>query len=111
LEGGVKKSLETEFKALKAQVQHLVKVHQALGLPTSPWVSPAAGAAIMGTSRSRIQAEINKAEHARIHGITYDLTWGVHYRKNGDHWQVNPVEFEAVVFLPPEQRPYIELPN
>ncbi|MBD1914602.1 MULTISPECIES: hypothetical protein [Cyanophyceae] len=105
------KNLETEFKALKAQVEQLVKVHQALGLPTAPWVSPQQAAQLMGTSRSRVQAEIDKAEHARIHGIAYDLTWSTHYRKNGQHWQVNPVEFEAVIFLPPEQRPYIELPS
>jgi hypothetical protein len=65
----------------------------------------------MSTSRSRIQTEINKAEHARIHGIPYDLQWKIHYRKNGDHWQVKPVAFEEVIFLPPEQRPYIEMPS
>jgi hypothetical protein len=102
--------IEKEFKALKAQVEQLVKVHQALGLPTSPWVSPQAAAQLMGVSRTRITTEITKAEHARIHGLQFDLTWGIHYRKNGEHWQVNPVEFEAVIFLPPEHRPYIELP-
>jgi hypothetical protein len=104
------KNLEKELKDLKAQVDQLVKVHQALGLPTSPWVSPQQAAQLMGVSRSRVKDEIDKAEYARIHGLRFDLTWGIHYRKNGDHWQVNPVEFEAVVFLPPEQRPYIELP-
>ena len=105
------KNLEKEFKALKAQVEQLIKVHQALGLPTSPWVSPQAAAQLMGVSRSRVTAEINKAEYARIHGIAFDLTWGTHYRKNGEHWQVNPVAFESVIFLPPEQRPYVEPPS
>lgn len=105
------KNLDTEIKELKAQVAHLVRIHQALGLPTSPWVSPQQAAQLMGTSRSRVQSEIDKAEHARIHDIAYDLTWGQHYRKNGQHWQVNPVEFEAIIFLPPEQRPYVELPS
>ena len=56
-------------------------------------------------------SSINKAEYARIHGIAFDLTWGTHYRKNGEHWQVNPVAFESVIFLPPEQRPYVEPPS
>ncbi|PSN16261.1 hypothetical protein C7293_03380 [filamentous cyanobacterium CCT1] len=105
------KDLKAEVEALKAQVQRLVQTHRALGLPTSPWVSPQQAAQLMGTSRSRIQDEIAKAEYARATGQKYDLLWGNHYRKNGQHWQVNPVEFEAVVFLPPEQRPYIDPPS
>jgi hypothetical protein len=105
------KDLKSEVEALKAQVKQLVQTHRALGLPTSPWVSPQQAAQLLGTSRTRITAEIERAEYARIHGLSYDLVWGTHYRKNGQHWQVNPVEFEAIAFLPPEQRPYIELPS
>ncbi|MDB9527798.1 hypothetical protein PN498_17515 [Oscillatoria sp. CS-180] len=32
----------------------------------------------------------------------YDLLWGVHYRKNSSNWQVSPVEFDTVIFQPPE---------
>lgn len=34
------KNFEKELKALKSQVDQLVKVHQALGLPTSPGLAP-----------------------------------------------------------------------
>ncbi|HEY9762374.1 MAG TPA: hypothetical protein V6D07_07600 [Trichocoleus sp.] len=105
------RDLKSEVEALKAQVQRLVQTHRALGLPTSPWISPQQAAQLMGVSRSRINSEINRAEYARINKLKYDLVWGTHYRKNGQHWQINPVEFEAVIFQPPELRPYIELPN
>lgn len=105
------KNLEAKVKALEAVVARLVQTHRALGLPVSPWVSPQQAATLMGVSRSRITGEIDKAEHARINGGKYDLLWGTHYRKNGSNWQVSPVEFEAVIFQPPEKRPYIELPQ
>lgn len=50
--------------------------------------------------------EIERAEDARICNTPTDLIWGTHYRKNGAHWQVNAVELEKVIFLPPEERPY-----
>jgi hypothetical protein len=107
----VAKDFKSEFEALKAQVQLLLQTHRALGLPTSPWVSPQQAAQLIGSSRARITSEIERAEYARVTGQKYDLLWGTHYRKNGANWQVNPVEFEAIVFQPPEQRPYIELPS
>ena len=105
------KNLEAKVKALEAVVNRLAQNQKALGLPISPWVSPQQAAKLMGVSRSRITSEIDKAEHGRINGVKYDLLWGIHYRKNGSNWQVSPVEFEAVIFQPPEQRPYIELPQ
>ena len=107
----MRRNLQAELDKLKQLVQRLEQNQWALGLPTSPWVSPQQAGTLLGTSRSRINEEIQKAEHARIHKLKFDLAWGTHYRKNGAHWQVNPVEFERVIFLPPEQRPYIELPN
>ena len=104
-------NLKAEVEALKQQVERLLQNQQALGLPTSPWVSPQQAANLLSTSRARINREIEKAEYARINRIKYDLTWGTHYRKNGANWQINPLEFERVIFLPPEQRPYIGLPN
>ncbi len=93
---------KAEITALKQEVERLKQYMRALGIPISPWVSPQQAAQLMSTSRSRITNEIDKAEYARIHGLAYDLKWGVHYRKNGANWQINPVEFEAVIFLPPE---------
>jgi hypothetical protein len=104
----VAKDFKAKLEALEQQVKRLEQNQRALGLPTSPWVSPQQAATLMGTSRTRITGEIERAEYARIHGLKYDLVWGTHYRRNGQHWQVNPVEFESVIFLPPEQRPYIE---
>jgi hypothetical protein len=104
------KNIKAELDALWALVKRLEQNQRALGLPTSPWVSPQQAASLLNTSRTRINNEINKAEYARIHRIKYDLFWGIHYRKNGANWQVNPLEFETVIFLPPEQRPYIDLP-
>ena len=98
-----------DFDALVARVALLERYLRALGLPVAPWTSPQQAADLLNTSRNRITAEIKKAEHARIHKLKYDLAWSVHYRKNGEHWQVNPVELEKVIFLPPDQRPYIEL--
>jgi hypothetical protein len=105
----VAKNLESKVQALEAQVKQLTQMVRALGLPVSPWVSPQQAAKLMGVSRSRITSEIEKAEYARIHRLQYDLVWGTHYRKNGSNWQINPVDFEAVIFQPPEQRPYIEM--
>ena len=51
-------------------------------------------------------SEIERAETARIAKAPSDIVWGGHYRKSGTHWQVNPVELEKVIFLPPENRPY-----
>ncbi|MDV3351268.1 hypothetical protein QGP82_21370 [Leptothoe sp. LEGE 181152] len=104
-------NLKAEVEALKQQVQRLIQNQQSLGLPTSPWVSPQQAANLLCTSRTRVNSEIDKAEYARIHKIKYDLSWGTHYRKNGAHWQINPLEFEKIIFQPPELRPYIELPN
>ncbi|MBE7384455.1 MAG: hypothetical protein F6J95_023950 [Leptolyngbya sp. SIO1E4] len=104
------KNLEAKIKALEVQVKQLTQTCRALGLPVSPWVSPQQAATLMSVSRSRITSEIEKAEHARIQGLKYDLLWGIHYRKNGSNWQISPVEFEAVIFQPPEQRPCIEMP-
>ncbi|NEQ54333.1 MAG: hypothetical protein F6K11_30090, partial [Leptolyngbya sp. SIO3F4] len=103
-------SLKAEIEILKQQVQRLIQNQQALGLPTSPWVSPQQAANLLCTSRGRINNEIDKAEYARINKIKYDLTWGTHYRKNGAHWQINPLEFEKIIFQPPENRPYVEIP-
>jgi hypothetical protein len=100
-----------EFKALKTKVDHMEKIMNSLGLPTSPWLSPEKAGNLIGVSRKKVREEIEKAEYARINGLKYDLIWGVHYRKNDSNWQINPSEFEAVVFQPPELRPYIDLSN
>ncbi|MEO0985977.1 MAG: hypothetical protein AAFY20_10545 [Cyanobacteria bacterium J06639_14] len=102
------KNLEAEVIALKTQLDRITQTLKALGLPVSPWVSPQQAATLMGVSRSRITSEIEKAEYARINGLKFDLVWGDHYRKNGSNWQISPVEFEAIIFQPPEQRPYVE---
>lgn len=102
-------NIRAEFEALKALVMRLEQNQRALGLPTGLWVSPQKAADLLSTSRARISSEIKKAEYARIHHIKYDLVWNTHYRKSGADWQVNPLEFEAVIFLPPEQRPHIEI--
>ena len=95
-----------ELQVIEARVQYLEQLIAALGLPTSPWVSPANAAIIISTSRTTIMGEIGRAEKARVTRTASDLVWGIHYRKSGAHWQVNPVELEKVIFLPPENRPY-----
>ncbi|MDV3351758.1 hypothetical protein QGP82_23850 [Leptothoe sp. LEGE 181152] len=50
-------------------------------------------------------SEIERAENARISNTSTDLKWGKHYRKSGTYWQVNAMDLEKVIFLPPEYRP------
>ncbi|MFG6101235.1 hypothetical protein U2F10_03210 [Leptothoe sp. EHU-05/26/07-4] len=95
-----------EIQILRTRLEYLERLINALGLPTSPWVTPTNAAAIISTSRSTIMNEIERAEEARISKRDSDLAWGTHYRKTGTHWQVNPIELEKVIFLPPESRPY-----
>ena len=59
-------NLKAEVEVLKQQVQRLIQNQQALGLPTSPWVSPQQAANLLCTSRTRVNSEIDKAEYARI---------------------------------------------
>ena len=90
--------------ALETQVKLLTERLSALGLPLDPWVTPQDAATILFTSRGTIMSEIRRADDCRITNKPSDLKWGVHYRKLGANWQVNPAELNKVIFLPPEQR-------
>ncbi|MEM9485615.1 MAG: hypothetical protein AAGA83_18215 [Cyanobacteria bacterium P01_F01_bin.116] len=98
-----------DFDELQARVEWLENVVKAVGLPASPWVSPNGAADLLSVSKTIITTEIDKAEHARTHSLKYDVLYGTHYRKKGAHWQLNAMELEKVIFLPPDQRPFIDL--
>lgn len=51
------RDLKSEVDALKAQVQRLVQTHQALGLPTSPWVSPQQAAQLLAPVANGLTAK------------------------------------------------------
>lgn len=91
---------------LTSRLDRLESIFNAVGIPTAQWLSPADAAKIISSSRTTIMSEISRAEQARINRADTDLKWGVHYRKSGSAWQVNPTELEKIIFLPPEKRPY-----
>ena len=92
------------IEALENQVKLLTDRVTALGVPLEPWVTPQEAADILYISRGTVMSEIKEANDRRVANKLTDLEWGVHYRKLGANWQVNPAKLKEVMFLPPEQR-------
>jgi len=101
--------LSKRVEILEAQQQWVNQVLGTYGIRGS-WLSPAKAAELLGISRDRIMAEIDRAENMRALGKRGDLIYGVQYRNIQDPeveqptWQVHVIEFGYVLTIPPDQR-------
>ena len=107
-----KLTLSEAFKRLEileAQQQWFSRVLETYGI-RGLWLSPGKAAPLLGVSRDRVMAEIERAERMRANSQKGDLVYGTHYRNIGDPeleqptWQVHVVEFEKLLAIPPDER-------
>lgn len=91
------------------RVTWIERVFEAYGVK-GLWLSPAKAALLLGISRDRIMAEIERAEDMRALGKRGDLVYGKHYRNIQElgaeqpTWQVHVAKFDQVLSIPPDQR-------
>lgn len=109
-------TLEQRLKTLEAEHAWIRQMLEAFGLE-GPWLSPAKAATALGLSRDRIMDEIELAEQYRIKNKRGDVVYGRHYRNIQNPltsvkaaWQVNVVEFQKVLEIPPDERRFFDLP-
>ena len=101
--------LNKRLTLLEAQQQWIYRVLETYGIK-GLWLSPGKASPLLGISRDRIIAEIDRAERMRALGKRGDVTYGVHYRNIQDPevvqptWQVHVAAFDQVLAIPPEQR-------
>lgn len=94
---------------LETQQQWINRVLESQGIRGS-WLSPKEASPLLGVSRDRIIAEIERAEKLRTFNKKGDLTYGKHYRNIQDPeaerptWQVHVAEFDRVLAIPPDER-------
>jgi len=101
--------LSKRLTVLEAQQQWVQRVLETYGIK-GLWLSPTKASPLLGVSRDRILAEIERAERMQALGKRGDLTYGTHYRNIQDPevaqptWQVHVAAFEQVLAIPPDQR-------
>nr|WP_290223998.1 hypothetical protein [Trichocoleus desertorum] len=101
--------LNQRLEIVEAQQQWFSRVLETYGI-RGLWLSPGKAAPLLGVSRDRIMAEIERAERMRATNQKGDLIYGAHYRNIGDPeselptWQVHVAEFEKLLAIPPDQR-------
>lgn len=94
---------------IEAQQQWISRILESQGIKGS-WLSPKEAASLLGVSRDRIIAEIERAEKLRALNKKGDLVYGKHYRNIQDPeaerptWQVHIAEFDRVLAIPPDER-------
>lgn len=95
---------------LTERVETLEAILGAVGIPTNPWLTPAAAANLIKISPTQIRTAIAKAEAARDDGVNSGLIYGIHYRNvqapesQQPSWQVNVKAWQAYLSIPPEKR-------
>jgi hypothetical protein len=104
--------LHQRLSLLEAQQQWVQRVLETYGIK-GLWLSPGKASPLLGVSRDRIIAEIERAERMRATHKRGDLTYGVHYRNIQDPdsstptWQIHILKFEMILAIPPDQRKII----
>jgi hypothetical protein len=101
--------LHKRIERLEAQQQWVNRVLEAYGI-RGLWLSPAKAAPLLGVSRDRIMAEIDRAESLRKSQKPGDVLYGTHYRNIQEvdvkipTWQVHVANLDAVLAIPPDCR-------
>ncbi|MDV3351314.1 hypothetical protein QGP82_21605 [Leptothoe sp. LEGE 181152] len=101
--------LETRYAQLEERQKWVERIFESYGI-RGLWLSPAKASPLLGVSRDRIMAEIERAEKLRIFEKPSDAEYGVHYRNIQDPsvetstWQVHVANFDRLLMIPPDQR-------
>jgi hypothetical protein len=101
--------LDKRLTLLEAQQQWVYRVFETYGIK-GLWLSPGKASALLGISRDRILAEVERAAKMRSLGKRGDVSYGIHYRNIQDPevgqptWQIHVAAFDQVLAIPPEQR-------
>jgi len=102
--------LTAQVWQLTERVEAIEALLGAVGMPTDPWLTPAATANLIKISPTQIRSLIAKAEAARLKGKNTDLLYGIHYRNvqtsesQQPSWQVNVKAWQSYLSIPPDKR-------
>ncbi len=106
-----KAQLEAELTLLRKQLDHLLVLIGAVGLPSEPWMSPEQVGRVLGVSANSIRERIKQAEERRLVRKPCECVYGQHYRNDADPesstptWKVNLLAWNQLLKeIPPEKR-------
>lgn len=91
---------------LEAQQQWVYRVLETYGIK-GLWLSPGKASALLGISRNRILAEVERAEKMRSLGKCGNVNYGIHYRNIQDPevgqptWQIHVAALNQVLAILP----------